>query len=359
VESVFRVERFLEKVPAHVRCGPAGLALDFHYLWKTENLSTDYADGADSAKEKQKSAKICDIVPVGQICGKNLFQNGRAWKIFLLMSAVALPGLLWVFRNLFALHTLFTQASMKLAAWSIASNLTNPNLYKYIPVYLYFFLALTGLTVILAILRKRITLPAALTLVVLLIGFVVTPASAFHGNADSRAEIAWRFAIAFISYALLLLLVIISPLLKKLIDWVSRYRAALLLLAIGALALSGFFFWRMRQLVRYVPENAIILRDQFEQSVGTDGYYSAYDYARKNIHNATITVDNGLPFYAYDSGFTNATACSGHADYFIVFNTDWAKGDPGEYPEYVSTADWVKDWDVVYEDSQSRVYRRR
>ena len=281
------------------------------------------------------------------------------FKRALVMIAVALPGLLWIPRNLAAQGALFTGASLKLTAWSIAANLTNPSLYKYIPVYLYFFLALTGIAVILSILRQRITLAAALTLVVLLVGFAVTPASAFHGNNQERAEIAWRFAVAFISYALLLILVFATPLLKKLINLLSCYRLTLFALAFGALLLSGFFVWRMRQLVRYVPENVWIMHDQFEKPVGTGGYFSAYDYTRKNIHNSTIIVDNGLPFYAYDAGFTNTTACSGHADTFIVFNTDWDKGDPGEYPDYVKTDGWEKDWKIVYEDSYSRVYQRR
>lgn len=303
------------------------------------------------------------LLPLWLLAFHQLWKTSPMWTNFLkqtlLMAAVALPGLLWMVRNLTAQGALFTGASLKLTAWSIASNLTNPALYKYIPVYLYFFLALTGVAVILAVLRQRITLPAALTLVALLAGFVVTPASAFHGNNQERAEIAWRFAVAFISYALLLILVFATPLLKKLIDLLSRYRLALFALAIGALFLSGFFVWRMKQLVRSVPENAIILHDQFEQPVGTNGYYSAYDYVRKNIRNSSIIVDNGLPFYAYDDAYTNTTACSGHADYFIVFNTDWDKVNPGEYPDYVQTDGWVKDWDVVYEDSYSRVFRRR
>ena len=311
--------------------------LAFYHLWKTKNQSTDYADGADENK-------------------KNL---RNLWTTILIMIAIALPGLLWIVRNLAAQGALFSGPSLKLTAWSIASNLTNPNLYQHIPVYLYFFVALTGLAVILAVLHQRITIPAALTLVALLIGFAVTPASAFHGNNQERAEIAWRFSVAFISYALLLLLVIFSPLLKKLIDLLSRYRIAWIALALGALALSGFLLWRMKPLVRYVPENAIALRDQFEQPVGTNGYYSAYDYARKNIRNSSIIVDNGLPFYTYDAAYTNTTACSGHADYFIVFNTNWPKPDPGEYPDYIKSDNWAKDWDVVYEDSQSRVFRRR
>ncbi len=320
--------------------------LAFYYLWKDQ--SADDADYTDNTKKDFKNLRHL----------RHTLRALRLWKM-VLMIAVALPGLLWIFRNLAATGALFTQQSLKLAAWSIAANLTNPNLYKYIPIYLYFFVAVVGVTVILAVFRKRITLPAALTLAALLAGFALTPASAFHGNTDGRAEIAWRFSIAFISYALLLLLVIVSPLLKKLIDIASRYRVVLLIFAVGALALSGFFGWRMRQLIRYVPDNAIILRDQFEQPVGVDGYYSAYDYARKNIHNSSIIVDNGLPFYAYDSGFTNTTACSGRADYFIVFNTDWAKIKPDEYPEYVSTEGWKNDWDVVYEDGYSRIYKRR
>ena len=339
--------------------------LAFYYLWKTNLLSLT---GKEFEKQKitaetprTRSFLIWFSQWTPRLRGENPAEFSKAdfLKKALLMIAVALPGLLWIFRNLAAQGTLFTKAATKLTAWSIAANLTNPNLYQYIPIYLYFFLAVVGVAGILAVLRKRITIPAALTLAALLAGFALTPASAFHGNTDGRAEIAWRFSIAFISYALLLLLVIVSPLLKKLIDVASRYRVVLLILALGALTLSGFFGWHMRQLIRYVPENAFILRDQFEQPVGTDGYYSAYDYARKNIRNSSIIVDNGLPFYAYDAAFTNTTACSGHADYFIVFNTDWAKGDPGEYPEYVGTAGWKNNWDVVYEDGYSRVYKRR
>lgn len=314
--------------------------LAFYALWKTKNVSTDDADFTDKNHQ-------------------NLRHLRNLWiKVFALVM-IALPGLLWIIRNLVGQGALFTKASVKLTAWSIAANLTNPALYKYIPVYLYFFLALTGGILLLALLRRRLTIPAALTLVVLLVGFAVTPASAFHGNNQERAEIAWRFAVAFISYGLVLLLVVFTPLVKRLIDLVSRYRMALLALALGALALSGFFVWRMRQLVRYVPENAIILQDQFEQPVGSDGYYSAYDYARKNINNSVVIVDNGLPFYAYDARYSNTTACAGHADYFIVFNTDWERGDPGDYPDYVQTDGWAKDWNIVYQDSYSRVFRRR
>lgn len=329
--------------------------LAFYSLWKVSQ-----ADASKGNFEKQNTTTetqrfLSRFSP--WLRGKNgltAFFVKAIWMII-----IALPGLLWIIRNLAGQGALFTRASLKLTAWSIASNLTNPSLYKYIPIYLYFFLALTGLILFLSILRQRITLPAALTLVALLVGFAVTPASAFHGNNQERAEIAWRFGVAFISYALVLLVVIVSPLIKKLLEFLSRYRLALLALALGALMLSGFFVWRMRQLVRYVPENAIILRDQFEQPVGSDGYYSAYDYARQNIYHSTVIVDNGLPFYAYDSDYTNTTACSGPADYFIVFNTDWQRGDPGDYPDYIQTESWDNDWDIVYQDSYSRVFRRR
>jgi hypothetical protein len=306
------------------------------------------------------------ILPLWLLAFYYLWKDSPARSDFfkkgLLMLAVALPGLLWVFRNLVALQALFTPTSLKLTGWSIAANLTNPNLYNYIPKYLYFFLALTALVVGLAILRRRISFAAAAALAILLLGFAVTPASGFLGSTANHAEIAWRFAVAFISYALLLLLVLAGPMIQKLVEAAGRYRVAALLLAVGALACSGFYFWQMRQLVRHVSGNAFILHDQFEQPVGTGGYYSAYDYARRSILGRTpqtIIVDNGLPFYAYGSGFSNATACSGPADYFIVFNTDWDSGQPGEYPEYVGTASWAGDWNVAYEDRYSRVYRRR
>lgn len=303
------------------------------------------------------------ILPLWLLAFYRLWQTAASRRVFFQqagwMTALALPGLVWIPRNLLAIQALFTPASLKLAGWSMAANLTNPNFYRYIPVYLYFFLAVVALVVALAVLRRRFTLAAALTLALLLAGFAITPASAFHGSTANHAEIAWRFGITFISYALLLLLALVAPWLQKLLDWAVRYRAALALLVLGVLACSGFFLWRMRQLVRYVPENAIIVHDQFEQPVGVDGYYSAYAYAQKNIRNAHIIVDNGLPFYAYDSAFSNSTGCSGHADYFIVFDTNWDTGQPGDYPDYVATADWARDWQVVYEDPQSRVYARR
>ena len=126
--------------------------------------------------------------------------------------------------------------------------------------------------------------------------------------------------------------------------------------------------------MEYTPQNTGILEDQFAQSVGVDGYYSAYDYVQRNIRNAVIQVENGLPIYLYGPGFTNTPTKlqypvgaanlveQSEPDYFVIFRTRWQEdpnGVVGEFPDYLNVESWMEKWSLIYQDEQGRVYERK
>jgi hypothetical protein len=103
--------------------------------------------------------------------------------------------------------------------------------------------------------------------------------------------------------------------------------------------------------------NGIILQDQFIQSVGNNRYRSAYDYVQHNVRNSVIWVENGLPFYIYGPGFTNTISRKTNPDYLVVIHTNWFGGGQVFVPSYMSKADLLKNFKLVYQDDQGSVYR--
>ncbi len=83
------------------------------------------------------------------------------------------------------------------------------------------------------------------------------------------------------------------------------------------------------------------------------------DYVQKNVHNATVIVENGLPYYLYDENLTNTVTRSRDADYFVAFQTAWVKGRQAGYPAMISQPEFAQNWELVYEDSEGRVYKRK
>jgi hypothetical protein len=70
-----------------------------------------------------------------------------------------------------------------------------------------------------------------------------------------------------------------------------------------------------------------------------------------------VIIENGLPFYLYDAGFTNSVTRSRPADYSVFLKTSWL--GPGNYPKTLSQPNWSKIWQLVYEDTEGRVYKRK
>jgi len=123
------------------------------------------------------------------------------------------------------------------------------------------------------------------------------------------------------------------------------------------LAFGAWITWSQRDLLETYPEKVIVLHDEYDHPVGVDGYYSAYDYVQKNVHNSVVIIENGLPFYLYDAGLTNTVTRSRPADYILYLQTAWT--GPRGYPDMLAGGDWAKTWRLIYEDEEGRVYQRR
>ena len=123
------------------------------------------------------------------------------------------------------------------------------------------------------------------------------------------------------------------------------------------LLFAGFCIWSERGLLITHPEMEIVLHDQYHQSVGVNGYHSAYDYVQKNITHSVVNIENGLPYYLYDPQITNSVTRSRSADYVVYLQTPWI--NEGGYPDNLDQPDWQKAWQLVYEDGEGRVYKRK
>ncbi len=278
------------------------------------------------------------------------------WKQLLWSAVIIAPGGLWIMRNLIAQGALFSSDSLTISAWSIASNLTNPYFYNYIPRLLYYVLGVIGVSIIVSVFKRSLRFDV-LAAGVLLITFAMTPATAFFGSTQEPAQIAWRFALALMAYILILLLALFEPIVVFVYRYISRRAVLLIPVVLLALAFGIWGDWSQRDLMETYPEKAIVLHDQYRKSVGVNGYYSAYDYVQKNVRNSVVIIENGLPYYLYDPGFTNSVTRSRPADYIVYLKTPWV--DKGGYPETLDQPGWSKTWLLVYEDTEGRVYKRK
>ena len=111
--------------------------------------------------------------------------------------------------------------------------------------------------------------------------------------------------MALLTMMIVLYAAAVEPWALKLLAWMDRHAAAQWAGVALAVALGGGLVFYNRGLLLYLPNNDIVLRDQYRESVGVDGYFSAYDYLRKNIHNAAVQIDGGLMYYVYGENFSN------------------------------------------------------
>ncbi len=292
------------------------------------------------------------------------------WKSFLLASLIVLPSIWWVVRNLLVLGVIFPPDVLEMQQWSILSNLTNPFFYNYLPRNFVFVLVISGVLLLIGLLRKRIGSTFLLVQFLLLIAFIATAETAFFRDTQKPTVIAWRFGIALLGWVFLSLLILLEPLLLRLARVLLRPRLVAPLLALLLVGLTTFLIWNDRSLLRYVPENGIVLRDQFREPVGQNGYHSVYDYAQKNIRNSVIQVENGLVYYAYGPGYTNSPTKLQYPwgipervpqltpQYFLILERAWMGGESG-YNESLNTPEWAQRWELIYEDGEGRLYRRR
>jgi hypothetical protein len=277
------------------------------------------------------------------------------WRRFILPGLLMLPGVLWMVRNLLEEHSLISGAD-QLNGWSISANLFNPVFYQNVPRTLTAVLLITLISIGLSRALRSVHWTMVLASVILIAGFVITPASGFNAP-DSPPDVQWRFAVAVLVFAFLLPVAWAAPLARRALTWIDRRKASVGLLA---LALVGFSSWFINYNAKYFsfnPENTIVLQDEYRQSVGVDGYFSPIDYIHRNVHNSVVWVENGMSYYAYGPGFTNSTSRKAPADYLVVFYTNFLWGPDG-YPGFVKDPQWQKVWTLVYQDHGGSVYRR-
>ncbi len=271
---------------------------------------------------------------------------------FLLM----IPGGLWIVRNILVQGAMFSPEVLILSEWSIASNLLNPNFYQFIPQHFYFALGLLLLAALFAIRGVTCWLDVLFGLAFLLT-FILSPASGFFGSTMERTQIAWRFSVAFLILQYILLMEILDHFAARPLEKILSKKGIRWILPALAILFCVWGVWSQRSLLFTDAKRTVLLRDQFDHPVGTNGYYSAYDFIQKNVRNATVIVENGLPFFLYDPGFTISVTRSKPADYIVFIK--FPNKDFNAFASQIGTARWDKEWLLVYEDSQGRVYQRK
>jgi hypothetical protein len=279
-----------------------------------------------------------------------------SWNQLLLSGLIIFPGILWAIRNLVAQGALFSTDSSVLASWSIVNNLSNPYFYENIPQHLYIIISIISLAGLVSVFKRSLRFELV-SVFVLLVTFALTPASAFFGSTQERAQIGWRFALALLAYILVIMMAVLEPIINRVYRWIAQTNYVAATLAFIVLVFGGWCVWTQRDLLATYPKNEIVLHDQYRQPVGVGGYYSAYDFVQKNVHHSIVIIENGYSYYLYDPGFTNSITRSRTPDYYVWLQTPWING--GGYPDTLNQSDWLQTWQLVYEDTQGRVYKHR
>ncbi len=281
---------------------------------------------------------------------------------------VMLPGIFWAIRNLVILGRIFTPAADTLMAESIASNITNAYLYTQNFPFLIFIIAIgiTLLSMVFAWKTNYLSKSIAGCSMLLLISFVFTPATAFHKFLDIPSHIAWRFGITLLLYNFLIGILLMEKWITKTLGWISK-RQWISIKIVLVWSFVAIILWRGGWLLQKEPQNQIILRDEYTQSVGENGYYSAYDFIQQNIRNSVIHIENGVIYYAYGPGYTNTPTKLQYPlemedqvtqpvpDYFVIFKPDDIGAD---FPLSLESIEWLQEWELIYSDSEGRVYRK-
>lgn len=332
-------------------------------LWYFYKVQDDFKDGilgfalASSLAASIKPNTLYVLFPLWFFL---IIRNYREQLHSLVSHALlVIPGLLWLVRNLIVLGAPASADATRLSAWSIASNLTNPYFYQNIPKNLLLAAGLVLLEILLAVKNKKAHFWNAILAVVLLVAFISTPVTAYFGDTNTIPDINWRFGealLAFLSILVLNDLLLLGRTCK--LKMVLSKNIAILLACLTVTGSAFFIYWQ-RETMQTVPQNAIILHDQFPKSVGVKGYYSAYDYVQKNVQHSVVWVENGLPFYLYDAEFTNTISRENLADYVVGFNKDWFGNGYQDYPDLIKELQEDAAYEVVYEDGEGVVLKQK
>lgn len=300
---------------------------------------------------------------------KGVFPYGKR-EIFL-YGLIIFPGLLWVFRNIFVMNRLFSTGLSKLMKWSIANNLGNPYFYKYLPKT-FIFVVIVGVFLIgLSLWKKKISWSFSALYMVLFVSFILSPTSGFFGGLDYPTSIRWRFGLALLLLSFICLMMLLEPLWDFIFSIISRERWRLGLISLVIIIFTLISINVFKAFFSIETKRAIILKDQFSEPVGVNGYYSAYDYIQKNIRNSVIQIENGMLYYIYGPGYTNTPIKSGYPlgnsdlvlqsepDYFLVIRDNWwSKKEDSGSTDLISNLSNSEDWIYLYQDPKAVLFQR-
>jgi hypothetical protein len=294
---------------------------------------------------------------------------GSLFKSLAPSVALVLPGVLWVGRNLAVMGVVFSEGLIPLQQHSIAFNLTNPLFYEYIPRNLIGLFGIVMVAVAGSALFRFPSWGISSVLAVLFINFILTPSTAFGAEEDVATAIKWRLGMAALGYSFIVLLLLLQRIISPALAALRRGRFAMWTVASMVILMSAWGVYQSRGLLELHPRNYRLVSDPYEDPVGTGGYHSVYGYIQRNIRNAVIHIERGLPYYAYGPGYTNLPTRMQHPlgrawmvpqpepDYFLIFETGWW-GDRRGYPDSLSDPSFKQQWELIYEDRKARLYKR-
>ena len=287
------------------------------------------------------------------------------WKEIGFAALCILPGAAWIVRNLLLIGVIFPEGVWIMADWSISNNLTNPFFYAHLPRNFQFLLAVVGLTLLFAIWKRVPYWRIAATFIVLLVAFAFTPESAFQKTTQEPTRTAWRLGIALVAYEWTMLLCLVDGLLAKPLGQffasLQKQRRAQTVVGVMILAAVCGFIFQNRFLLEFNPQNSIVLRDEFRDPAGVDGYHSVYDYVQRNLRHKTIQIEGGVFYYLYGPGFTNSPTKLHYPlgrsnqvkqlepEYYVVVNR----------PEFTPGETFKQTWVLLYEDETGKIYQKR
>jgi hypothetical protein len=279
------------------------------------------------------------------------------WRVTIILGFIILPGLLWIFRNLIGQNRLFSPEVLQLQRLSILNNLFNPWFYLHIPRNLIALIVLFIVALLLTLWQKRMNWSLMGMYAVLFLAFFYTPASGFVGITTEPTKIVWRFAGAVVLFATANLIAWIAPGLNYLIGFLSSKRVPASILSMVVMFACIYTIWWDRDYLAVDKAHGIMIRDQFLTPVGIRGYNSVYDFVQKNVADSVVWVENGLPFFVYGPRFTNSVSRQSAPDVYVFLHTTWWYEEI-DYPSMLNDPAWLKDWNLVYEDTEGRVYQR-
>jgi hypothetical protein len=255
---------------------------------------------------------------------------------------LATLGMSWIFRNFIGFGRLFDPNSYRIVQWSIWSNLLNPDFYLHIPgEFLFSILVILAAGVFTLIKRERIPLGDLVLFLIVLLSFILSPAST---SRVDPAVIAWRFGLILLIMQFTYLLKMFDPVNIHVLNWMFKKKGITLLFSTILIAVTLVFYLYLYDILRLVPQKAEILERPY--TVENAPYPSVFDYVRENIGDSVIRVEGSLKFFAYDDDFTNTLSQKEQADYIILVDRS-----PEDF--------WVDltDWELLYQDSRGFVFQ--